>query len=61
MSELGISSGIRIIEGAPHGFLAKQVWFDRMIEEADKHFKRTLEVNHSNTSSCHGFLFLDLI
>ncbi len=43
LTELGIPSDLRIIEGAPHGFLAKQVWFDRMIEEADKHFKRTLK------------------
>ena len=43
LTELGIASDLRIIEGAPHGFLAKQVWFDRMIEEADKHFKRTLK------------------
>ena len=43
LTELGIASDLRIIEGAPHGFLAKQVWFDRMIEEADKHFKLTLK------------------
>jgi hypothetical protein len=31
-----------VIEGAPHGLLAKQVWFDQMIEAADNHFKKTL-------------------
>jgi pectinesterase len=42
MEELGISSRIEVIEGAPHGLLAKQVWFDQMIEAADNHFKKTL-------------------
>ncbi len=43
MTELGISSGIEIIEGAPHGFLTKQAWFDQMIDAADAHFKRALK------------------
>ena len=42
MTELKIPSGIEVIEGAPHGFLTKQVWFDQMIEAADNHFKKTL-------------------
>jgi pectinesterase len=42
MSDLGVSSEIEVIEGAPHGFLTKQVWFDQMIEAADNHFKKTL-------------------
>ena len=42
MSDLGVSSEIEVIEGAPHGFLTKQVWFDQMIEAADAHFKKTL-------------------
>jgi len=42
MSDLGLFSGIEVIEGAPHGFLTKQVWFDQMIESADNHFKKTL-------------------
>jgi arylsulfatase A len=42
MSDLGVSSQIEVIEGAPHGFLTKQVWFDQMVEAADNHFKKTL-------------------
>jgi len=42
MSDLGVSSEIEVIEGAPHGFLNKQVWFDQMIQAADSHFKKTL-------------------
>ena len=41
MTELKIPSGIEVIEGAPHGFLTKQVWFDQMIGSADDHFKKT--------------------
>ena len=43
MSDLGISSGIEVIEGAPHGFLTKQVWFDQMIDAADAHFMKFLK------------------
>ena len=43
MHELGVSSGLSVIEGAPHGFIGKQMWFDQMIEEADTHFIRTLK------------------
>jgi hypothetical protein len=43
MGRLGIGSGLEIIKGAPHGFLGKQVWFNQMIEEADKHFKRSMK------------------
>ena len=43
MSDLGISSGIEVIEGAPHGFLTKQVWFDQMIDAADAHFMNFLK------------------
>ena len=43
MHELGISSEIEVIEGAPHGFLTKQVWFDQMVESADAHFKKSLK------------------
>ena len=42
MSDLGVSSEIEVIEGAPHGFLNKQIWSDQMIEAADAHFKKTL-------------------
>ena len=43
MHELGISSAILVLEGAPHGFLSKQVWFDQMIESADAHFGKFLK------------------
>ena len=43
MNELGISSAILVLEGAPHGFLSKQVWFDQMIESADAHFGKFLK------------------
>ncbi len=43
MTELGLSSGLEIIQGAPHGFLTKQVWFDQMIDAADRHFERHLK------------------
>lgn len=43
MGRLGIGSGLEIIKGAPHGFLGKQAWFNQMIEEADKHFKRSMK------------------
>jgi len=42
MQELGVRSGLSVIEGAPHGFIGKQMWFDQMIEAADTHFIRTL-------------------
>ena len=43
MTELKIPSGIEVIEGAPHGFLTKQIWFDQMVESADAHFKKSLK------------------
>ena len=43
MSDLGVSSEIELIDGAPHGFLTKQVWFDQMVESADAHFKKSLK------------------
>ena len=43
MTDFGLSSGIEVIEGAPHGFLTKQVWFDRMIDAADAHFMKFLK------------------
>lgn len=44
MSELGVSSGLTLIEGAPHGFISKQIWFNQMVEEADQFFDRTLRI-----------------
>ena len=39
MKQHGISSGLTVIKGAPHGFIGKQVWFDQMVERADQFFK----------------------
>ncbi|MEM7475371.1 MAG: sulfatase-like hydrolase/transferase [Planctomycetota bacterium] len=38
MKELGIESGLMIIEDAPHGFLGKQVWCDQAIGKAAEFF-----------------------
>jgi acetyl esterase/lipase len=43
MKKLGIESGHTIIEGAPHGFFSKQVWFDEGIDRADVFFKKHLK------------------
>ena len=43
MEELDVQSGITIIKDAPHPFLARQIWFDEMIEVADEFFGRTLK------------------
>ena len=39
MNQYGVSAGLTVIKGAPHGFIGKQVWFDQMVERADKFFK----------------------
>jgi len=43
MSKLGIAPGVTVIKDAPHPFLGKQVWFDEMLDVADKFFKSTLK------------------
>jgi len=43
MDALGIPSGLTVIEGAPHPFLGKQVWFDEMIETVDTFFTKHLK------------------
>ena len=43
LDELGIEAGMTMIKDAPHGFLKKQVWFDRAMETADKFFAKTLK------------------
>ncbi len=43
MEELGIPSGLTVIQDAPHPFLGKQVWFDQMIDVADAFLKSTLK------------------
>ena len=45
MSDLGVSSEIEVIEGAPHGFLNKQVWFDQMIDASVDFFDPILKRN----------------
>ena len=39
MNQYGISSGLTVIKGAPHGFIGKQVWFDQMVDRADQFFR----------------------
>ena len=43
MKQLGISSELEIIEGAPHGFLKEQAWFKHAMEAAVAHFNRVLK------------------
>ena len=43
ISDHGLSSEIEVIEGAPHGFLTKQVWFDQTIEAAVDFFDPILK------------------
>ncbi|MBT3636159.1 MAG: alpha/beta hydrolase [Opitutae bacterium] len=45
MSDLGVSSEIEVIEGAPHGFLTKQIWFDQMIDASVDFFDPILKRN----------------
>ena len=39
MNQYGISSGLTVIKGAPHGFIGKQVWFDQMVDRAGQFFR----------------------
>lgn len=43
LDELGIESGLTVIEDAPHAFIGKQIWFDQMVETAAEFFRRALE------------------
>ena len=43
MKQLGISSEIEIIQGAPHGFLKEQAWFKQAMQAAAAHFNRVLK------------------
>jgi len=43
MRELDIPTGLTVIPGAPHPFLGKQVWFDEMIQTADRFFAKHLK------------------
>jgi len=42
MDALGIPSGLTLIQGAPHPFLGKQVWFDEMVDVASTFFANHL-------------------
>ena len=39
---LGISVGMTVVDGAPHPFLGKQIWFDQMVERSDRFFREHL-------------------
>jgi acetyl esterase/lipase len=43
MKELGVPAELRVIKGAPHGFLNQQDWFDEMIEVTDAFFSSALK------------------
>lgn len=43
LKELGIKSESTVVEGAPHAFLTRQVWFDEAMEIADQFFTKTLK------------------
>ena len=43
LSELKIDSGLTVIQGAPHPFLGKQIWFDQLVDTADTFFKANLK------------------
>lgn len=47
LDELGLASGLTVIEDAPHPYLTKQVWFDEAINRADAFFKTTLKSKHA--------------
>ncbi len=42
MKSLGIRNELLVIEGAPHAFIGRQVWFNQMIYAAAKFFKEEL-------------------
>ncbi|QDU08389.1 sulfatase-like hydrolase/transferase [Gimesia aquarii] len=43
MDQLGIRSDLTIIKDAPHPFLGKQIWFDKMLDVSDDFFTRHLK------------------
>ncbi len=43
MKRLGISTDLTVLKNAPHAFLGKQLWFDEMLDSADKFFEKTLK------------------
>ncbi|MEL7500143.1 MAG: alpha/beta fold hydrolase [Planctomycetota bacterium] len=43
MKKLGIPADLTVIKDAPHAFTVKQIWFDEMIDVADKFFQNSLK------------------
>ncbi|WP_236618017.1 sulfatase-like hydrolase/transferase [Rhodopirellula europaea] len=43
MQQLEITTGLTVIEDAPHPFLGKQVWFDKMIETSNAFSRQNLK------------------
>lgn len=43
LKELGTTSGLTVVDEAPHPFLEKQIWFDEMVETAAAFFQKTLK------------------
>ncbi len=43
LKDLGISTGITVIDEAPHAFMGKQIWFDEMIQRAGQFFDQHLK------------------
>ena len=41
--ELGLEPGLTVIEGAPHGFIGRQEWFDAMLGAAEAFFAGALK------------------
>ena len=43
LKDLGISTGVTVIDEAPHAFMGKQIWFDEMIQMAGQFFDQHLK------------------
>ena len=42
-ADLGIQSGLTVVQDAPHPFLGRQAWFDQMVERSDAFFSTHLK------------------
>ncbi|MEO1525210.1 MAG: alpha/beta fold hydrolase [Planctomycetota bacterium] len=51
LNQLGIASGLTVLDDAPHPFLGKQIWFDEMIDVADQFFRESLGEREPSDSS----------
>lgn len=45
LEEFKTDTGLTLIDGAPHAFLGRQIWFDEMIDESEKFFDNHLRKN----------------